>query len=204
MKELTKIIALLLLMMPVNLIKGQDAVKDHDGNVYKTLKVGSQTWMAENLKTTHFRNGQAIPDVKDKKQWDSLTTAAYCDVANDPKRSEVPGRLYNWYAVADERNVCPSGWHVPSETEWQELIKNLSEAPEAKELNAALFKILQDDFRGYDGDFSGMGYGGGAWWSSTSARQETAYTHGVNYDTASKNRLEARKKFGYSIRCIKD
>jgi uncharacterized protein (TIGR02145 family) len=115
----------------------------------------------------------------------------------------VPGRLYNWYAVADERNVCPSGWHVPSETEWQELIKNLSEAPEAKELNAALFKILQDDFRGYDGDFSGMGYGGGAWWSSTSARQETAYTHGVNYDTASKNRLEARKKFGYSIRCIK-
>ncbi len=181
-------------------VKSQDIVKDRDGNVYKTVKAGTRTWMAENLKATHFSNGEAIPNVKEKKQWDSLTTAAYCDVANNPERSKVPGRLYNWYAVADQRNVCPSGWHVPSEAEWQVLVSFLSGS---KEINAALFQILQNDFRGYDGDFSGMGYGGGAWWTSTPARQETAYTHGVNYNTASKNRLEARKKFGYSIRCIK-
>jgi uncharacterized protein (TIGR02145 family) len=182
-------------------VKGQDIVKDYDGNVYQTVNAGTQIWMAENLKVTHFSNGQDIPNIKDKKQWDSLTTTAYCDIANDPEQSKVPGRLYNWYAVADQRNVCPSGWHVPSEAEWQVLVSFLSGS---KEVNAALFKVLQDDFRGFDGDFSGIGYGGGGWWSSTSARQETAYTHGVNYDTASKNRLEARKKFGYSIRCIKD
>jgi uncharacterized protein (TIGR02145 family) len=67
-----------------------------------------------------------------------------------------------------------------------------------------MFKVLPQGFRGYDGEFSGIGYGGGGWWSSTSARQETAYYHGVNYNTASRNRLEGRKKFGYYIRCIKD
>lgn len=198
-----KLIAVLLLTLPVNLVRGQDVVKDYDGNVYKMVKAGSQTWMAENLKATHFSNGQAIPNVKEKKQWDSLSTAAYCDISNDPKRSEVPGRLYNWYAVADQRNVCPSGWHVPSEAEWQVLVKYLSETPGTKELNTSLFRVLQEDMRYYDGGFSGNGYGGGGWWSSTSAAAETAYYHGVNYDTASKNRLEGRKKFGYSIRCIK-
>ncbi len=179
MRDMMRYFVILLFVFVTFTVKSQDIIKDRDGNVYKTVKAGSQTWMAENLKATHFSNGQAIPNVKEKKQWDSLSTAAYCDISNDPKRSEVPGRLYNWYAVADKRNVCPSGWHVPSETEWQTLVKYLAETPGAKEINAALFTLLQEDFRGYDGDFSGNGYGGGAWWTSTSARQETAYTHGV-------------------------
>lgn len=200
MKNLTKYFVILLFISFAYMAKGQDIIKDYDGIIYKTVKAGTQTWMAENLKATHFSIGVTIPNVKEKKQWDSLTTPAYCDVANNPERSKAQGRLYNWYAVADKRNVCPSGWHVPSEAEWQVLVNFLSGS---KEVNTALFKVLQDDFRGYDGDFSGIGFGGGGWWSSTPGASETAYFHGVNYDTASKNRLEARKKFGYSIRCIK-
>jgi uncharacterized protein (TIGR02145 family) len=185
-------------------VKGQDIVKDYDGNVYQTVKAGTQVWMADNLKVTHYRNGQPVPNVKENKQWDSLTTGAYCDPVNKPERSVAQGRLYNWYVIADERNICPAGWHVPSETEWQVLVKYLSETPGTKELNAALFKILQEDMRYYDGGFSGNGYGGGGWWSSTPAGEESSYIYGINYDTASKNRIETRKKFGYSIRCIRD
>lgn len=204
MKSVMRFFILLPFILSVILVKGQDVVKDQDGNVYKTLKVGNQVWMTENLKTTHFRNGQAIPNVKEDKQWDALTSSAYCDAANNPSRAEVQGRIYNWYVIADEKNVCPSGWHVPSEAEWQVLLKYLTETPGSKELNANLFKVLQEDFRGYDGGFSGNGYGGGGWWTSTPVTDETAYYHGVNYNTASKNRLEGRKKFGYSIRCIKE
>lgn len=199
-----KFFILISFIFSVILVNGQEVIKDFDGNVYKTVKAGNQIWSAENLRVTHFRNGQAIPNVKEDKQWDALTSSAYCDVANNPSRAEEQGRIYNWYVIADERNVCPAGWHVPSETEWQILIKYLAETPGAKELNANLFKVLQEDFRGYDGGFSGNGYGGGGWWTSTPVTVETAYYHGINYDTASKNRLEGRKKFGYSIRCIKD
>jgi uncharacterized protein (TIGR02145 family) len=204
MKNLMKVLFVFFFVLSLTIVKGQETVKDYDGNVYKTIKVGNQTWMAENLRVTHFRNGQEIPNVKEDKQWDALTSSAYCDVANNPSRAEGQGRLYNWYVIADERNVCPAGWHVPSEAEWQTLVKYLSGNSGAKEINGILFKVLQEDFRGYDGGFSGNGYGGGAWWSSTPVNGELAFYHGINYDTASKNRMEGRKKFGYSIRCVKD
>ncbi len=204
MKNLTKFIVLLFFISAAPGIRGQEVVKDYDGNEYKTVKAGNQVWMAENLKVTHYRNGQPVPNVKENKQWDALSTGAYCDPVNRPERSEIQGKLYNWYAIADERNLCPAGWHVPSETEWQALVKYLSETPGSKELNAGLFMVLQEDMRYYDGGFSGNGYGGGGWWTSTPAAQESAYIHGINYDTASKNRIETRKKFGFSVRCIKD
>jgi uncharacterized protein (TIGR02145 family) len=198
------------------LVKGQQTVKDFDGNVYRTIKVGNQVWMAENLKVTHYRSGEVIPGIKEQKQWDALTSGAVSGVGNDPATVKALGLIYNWYAIADQHNVCPVGWHVSSETEWIELLTFLAGEklsptktsakipPQTKSLNESLFKNLPVDyFRGYDLDCSHAGYGGGGWWTSTSATPETAYYHSVNYDTASKNRKEGRKRFGYNIRCIK-
>ena len=196
--------------------KGQEAVKDFDGNIYKTVMIGPRLWMAENLKVTHYRNGESIPDVKDPKQWNLLTEGARCDLNNDPVCTKAFGLIYNWYTTIDVRNVCPAGWHVPSEPEWIALVTFLAGedaasvktpgkiAPNHTKVNEIMFKVLPEGFRGYDGEFSGIGYGGGGWWSAASASQETAYYHNVNYNTAGKTRMEGRKKYGYNIRCIKD
>ena len=110
-------------------------VKDIDGNTYKTVKIGNQRWMAENLRTTRYSNGDPIPYVKGNDEWSNLTTGAYCwyidsiDIDDDGTKDygvsykECAGNLYNFYVVEDTRNVCPTGWHVPSEAEWVELIE---------------------------------------------------------------------------------
>lgn len=96
-------------------------VVDIDGNAYKTIKIGNQVWMAENLKTTRYRNGEAIPNVKNGTQWAALTTGAWCDYNNFAVNGNKFGHLYNWYAVSDPRNLAPEGWHVPTNAEWTEL-----------------------------------------------------------------------------------
>jgi len=94
---------------------------DQEGNIYKTIKIGGQTWMAENLKTSKFRNGDPIPNEADQDLWYALTTGAYCNYNNDINISATYGKLYNWYAVNDSRNIAPEGWHVPTASEWTEL-----------------------------------------------------------------------------------
>ncbi|MBN2356048.1 caspase family protein [candidate division KSB1 bacterium] len=96
-------------------------VRDIDGNVYKTVKIGNQWWMAENLKVTRYRNGDAIPHVTDNNAWEKLTTGAYCNYDNNETHVATYGRLYNWYAVNDPRGLAPAGWHVPSYAEWKKL-----------------------------------------------------------------------------------
>ena len=91
---------------------------DIDGNRYTTVTIGTQTWMVENLKTTRYRNGDTIPEVKENAAWINLTTDAYSNYANDPNNGNKFGRLYNWYAVNDSRNLAPAGWHLPSVDEW--------------------------------------------------------------------------------------
>ncbi|MEI9933806.1 MAG: fibrobacter succinogenes major paralogous domain-containing protein [Ferruginibacter sp.] len=100
-----------------------DTVTDIDGNIYHTITIGKQTWMLENLKTTHYRNGTAIPNVTDSAQWSDLylydTAAnAYCDYNNDTANGSIYGHLYNWYAVNNPAGLCPAGWHVPTDSEW--------------------------------------------------------------------------------------
>jgi uncharacterized protein (TIGR02145 family) len=94
-----------------------NSVTDIDGNVYKTVKIGNQTWMAENLKVTKYRDGSAIPNVTSNSSWGSLTTGAWCDYSNSTINGSIYGHLYNWYAATDSRNIAPVGWHVPSATE---------------------------------------------------------------------------------------
>jgi uncharacterized protein (TIGR02145 family) len=98
---------------------------DIDGNIYKTITIGTQTWMAENLRTTKYRDGSEIPNVTDGDKWYALITGAYCNYDNttNPNIIATYGRLYNGHAVSDIRNIAPTGWHVPSPTEWELLIK---------------------------------------------------------------------------------
>jgi uncharacterized protein (TIGR02145 family) len=106
-------------------------VSDVDGNTYNNVLIGCQCWAAENLKTTKYNDGTAIPNVTDRAAWFSTPTGAYCDYDNIPSNSITYGRLYNWYAVDNNvstkvasnggRNLCPVGWHVPNVTDWTAL-----------------------------------------------------------------------------------
>lgn len=98
-------------------IKAQ-TITDADGNVYNTITIGTQLWMKENLKTTKYRDGSSITNVTDPNTWLSLTTEAYCNYDNTSSNANIWGRLYNWYAVSDTRELCPTGWHIASDYDW--------------------------------------------------------------------------------------
>jgi uncharacterized protein (TIGR02145 family) len=88
---------------------------------YNSIQIGDQVWMADNLKVTHYRNGEVIQNVTDKTEWLNLSAGAYCNYDNDVDYVPTYGRMYNWYAVDDSRNLAPAGWHIPSDEEWKEL-----------------------------------------------------------------------------------
>jgi uncharacterized protein (TIGR02145 family) len=96
-------------------------VTDIDGNLYNTVTIGTQTWMVENLKTTKYCNGDPIPNITDASEWGNLSIGTCCDYDNTLSNCSIYGKLYNWYAVDDSRNIAPTGWHVPSEEEWTTL-----------------------------------------------------------------------------------
>jgi uncharacterized protein (TIGR02145 family) len=93
------------------------SVTDADGNVYKTIQIGTQTWMAENLKTTKYRNGDPISNLTAAGDWSASTSGAYCWYNNDITNKATYGALYNLYAVKDSRSIAPAGWHVPTSNE---------------------------------------------------------------------------------------
>ena len=109
----------------------QNGIEDIDANIYKIVKIGTQMWMKENLKTSKYNDGTDIPNVTDNTAWAALTTGAYSDYDNNPANSNTYGRLYNWYTVDNNaatkvasnggKNVCPTGWHIPSDAEWTTL-----------------------------------------------------------------------------------
>ncbi len=94
---------------------------------YKSVVIGTQEWMAEDLKNNTFCNDEPIPEVKDAAQWSTLKKAGWVYVNNDKEKNGSLGKIYNWYAVADERNICPCGWHVPSWDDLMELIAFLGD-----------------------------------------------------------------------------
>jgi uncharacterized protein (TIGR02145 family) len=104
-------------------------VTDIDGNIYQTIKIGDQWWMAENLNVSHFRNGDPIPEVTSPVEWDSLDTGAWCAYNNDLSKTDTYGRLYNWFAVDDARGLAPEGWHIPTDEEWKQLELTLGMLP---------------------------------------------------------------------------
>jgi len=97
-------------------------ITDIDNNHYRIVQIGIQVWMAENLRVTHYRNNQSIPNITDNSAWNGLTSGAYCWYNNDPTGyKSLFGALYNWYAVSDSRDLSPAGWHIPSDAEWTTL-----------------------------------------------------------------------------------
>jgi uncharacterized protein (TIGR02145 family) len=115
-----------------------DNISDIDGNTYSTVSIGDQCWMKENLKTTTYRNGTPIPNVTDNSAWESLTTGAYAWYENDISWKDKYGALYNWFTTVDANGLCPTGWHVPTRAEWNQLIDYLGgeSSPHGNELKS--------------------------------------------------------------------
>jgi uncharacterized protein (TIGR02145 family) len=200
-------------------------VTDIDGNIYHTVTIGTQVWMVENLKTTKYRNGDSIPNVMDSLEWHDLAMGAYCNYNNDAIYSNTYGRLYNWYAVTDSRNIAPIGWHVPTKAEWATLTTYLGGESAAggklKETgtlhwispnngadNSSGFTALPGGYRiGGITDIETFGVIGeyGNWWSSSegSSPEDGSYLC-ISNQFIYANNYANYKKSGFSIRCIKD
>jgi len=104
---------------------GTTSILDIDGNIYNTVQIGTQCWTQSNLKVSKYRNGDNIPTGLSDGQWSSTSSGAYALYNNDPVNDGLYGKLYNWYTVNDTRGLCPTGWHVPSDGEWNFLVKYL-------------------------------------------------------------------------------
>ena len=195
-------------------------VSDDDGNAYKTIQIGTQIWMAENLKTTKYRNGEPISNVPDGTVWSALTTGAYCWHDNDNIANKAAyGALYNWYAVADSRNIAPLGWHVPTDDEWTTLTTylggesvacdKLKEAgnshwdSDTGATNSSGFAALPGSFRYANSKFDIVGYNG-YWWSSTAFDASNAWLRYLYWHDADVYRINYNEHSGLSVRCVKD
>ena len=202
-------------------------VTDIDGNVYKTIKIGDQIWMAENLKVTHYRDGNSIPYVTNYKEWIRLKTGAYCAYDNDENNAAIYGLLYNWMAVDDSRKIAPEGWHVPSYDEWQVLVDYLAGYAGCKLAgNAALWEdgvLVNDPTFGETGfcalpggdryccvydRFELLGKCAQFWTSSGKVTNDDHQFHpefrAIRYSGVGVGGFPVPKQFGYSVRCIKD
>jgi hypothetical protein len=175
------------------------AVQDIDGNVYQTITIGSQVWMAENLKTTRYNDGTVIPNITGNKAWRTNSTGACCYYKNKLSSKARFGTLYNWHAVsrANSKNVCPSGWHVPTDAEFTKLTSSLGST------NSGGLPGLPGDARGYTGKtrlFGGFGH----WWSSTGSG--TDYGVGWELFEVNSNGImnQNKKQSGQCIRCLED
>ena len=129
------IVAFLTISNTVSFAQQLESFKDaRDGRVYKTVKIGSQVWMAENLNASIFRNGDPIPQAKTDEEWNRAgknKQPAWCYYNNDPANGAKYGKLYNWYAVNDLRGLAPVGYHIPSDAEWTRLTDYLGGAEKA-------------------------------------------------------------------------
>jgi uncharacterized protein (TIGR02145 family) len=198
-----------------------EQVKDIDGNIYNTVKIGKQVWMVENLKVTRYRNGNAIPNVTDETAWRNLTTGAYCNYGNKIGNAIIYGRLYNWYAVSDPRGLSPKGWHIATDEEWTTLInflggesitgEKLKEAglahwisPNTGATNESGFTALPGDLRDYHGWFNNYIGTKGHWWSSTEDDTTYSWVRYMYYNFGGVNRYLNNKKNGFSVRCVWD
>jgi uncharacterized protein (TIGR02145 family) len=207
-----------------------DGVTDIDGNNYPTVIIGTQEWMAENLKVTKYSNGVNIPNVADSLQWLNLSSGAWCYFANQAQNNISYGKLYNWFAVIDPRNLCPTNWHVPLDNEWNSLISlidpstDLNAIGPQSDLAGGKLKALGTTFwfnpnEGATNEFGFNGLPGGGrylngtflnirlygdWWTSTSSSISTGNNHVLDYATIRAFRYSNDKHYGLSIRCIKN
>lgn len=191
---------------------------DVDGNKYSAIKIGNQVWMTENLKTTHLNNGTAIPEVTDAAAWGNLTTPGYCMYNNNAANKATYGLLYNWYTV-NSGNLCPTGWHVPTDWDWTILTNSLGGESLAggplKEAgttywaspnvatNSTGFCARPGGYRDINGGYYNSGQYG-YWWSSTPEYSINAYIRVMINSNTNVTRTWQSQKNGMSVRCVKD
>ncbi len=200
--------------------------------VILSVQIGDQVWMAENLRVTYYRNAKPIPTGHSISEWLNLTTAAYTAYDNDENNAATYGYLYNWYAVNDNRNIAPQGWHVPTDDEWKQLEMYLGmsqsevdregldrgtdeggklkeagtahwHSPNTGATNESGFTALPGGFREDEGTYSNTGYSG-YFWSSTESSSDHAWGRMLSYISSDVSRHGNTENRGLSVRCIKD
>ena len=194
-----------------------DTVTDIDGNVYKTVQIGNQIWMAENLRVSRYRNGDLIPNVTDDIDWENLKIGAWCNYDDDTDYDFEYGKLYNWYAVDDNRGLAPEGWHVPTYNDWYILVKLLGgefvasgklkqtgtvnwRSPNSYATNETGFSALPCGSRGAFNNDGVCGF----WWSATEKNSKDAWYREMHCYNGYIHRSSIDKVNGFSIRCIKN
>jgi len=197
--------------------------KEKDGNSKNIIKIGTQEWMSENLNVNTFRNGDTIPEAKTDEEWKiagETGKPAWCYLNNDTANDTIYGKLYNWYAVSDPRELAPDGWHVPTDAEWTSLTDFLGGGEVAGSkmktttgwkrngngTNDSAFSGLPGGSRGRNGEFdsnSGEGTIGG-WWSSTETYKDYAWIRYLSFTVRYAYKDYYYKELGFSVRCLKD
>jgi uncharacterized protein (TIGR02145 family) len=213
------------------------SITDIDGNSYATIQIGSQVWMAENLKAKRFANGDTIPEIAAQIEWQNNTSNPGWSYLNNNMLYDSLkdyGLLYNFYTVIDSRNVCPTGWHVPTDSEWTVLVASIDpwynanaigsqssvaggklkstgtdywKSPNTGATNETGFSGVPSSHKNSNGNFSFLGNDGdiGIFWSSTGfSNPADAYYRSLNYNDGSFNRNIQQKRNGFSVRCIQD
>jgi uncharacterized protein (TIGR02145 family) len=207
-----------------------NTVTDIDGNVYQTVQIGNQIWMKENLRTTKYSNGDAIPYITDNSSWYGLSSGAYCWMNNDSQKDLSYGKLYNWYAAFDSRGLCPVGWRVPSDSDFATLInfldnnsnpmvngvessiaggymKEIGELywgqPNVNATNSSGFSARGAGSRGSWGFDNNFGEGT-LWWTTNQGQSWEGISRWVQRNSGNSGRGFNTKQSGFSVRCLKD
>lgn len=192
-------------------------VKDVDGNIYKTVKIGNQVWMAQNLRVKKFNNGDLIAHVPDFEQWKGLTTAAWSNYNNNPSFDSLYGKIYNYFAVSDVRKLCPSGWHVPTNAEWNSLETFLGLDSAGAKMKAKTdwkntangnnksgFSAYPAGYRTFAFDANYVGMGSVANWWINKIPSEMHMVFNLISDDVRSDRVGSDVTNGNSVRCVKD
>ena len=195
-------------------------VADKDGNVYKTVTIGTQVWMAENLRTTKYENGDPIGTTTSDITGESAPKYQWA-FEDDISVADVYGRLYTWFAATDARNVCPTGWHVPSDGEWETLKLYLGgdsiaggklketgtshwQTPNTGATNEVGFAVLPAGYRSFTGAFVSLQISSYIWSSTPNPTPEWSWGQRVGYNDGILLRGGYYKQAGASIRCIRN
>jgi uncharacterized protein (TIGR02145 family) len=208
------------------------SMTDQEGNTYQTIIIGTQEWMAENLRTTTYASGDPIAHVTNNSDWSQMESGAWCHYSNIENNEFIYGKLYNWYAAASP-NICPQGWHLPTDADWQQLESALGMPTQHLEmfgssrgvdqnvgrklLSAALwgngnaeganesgFSGIPAGLRVYSSGIFGNVGSQGNFWSASESDMNSALCRELSTILLGVSRLSRDKRFGYCLRCVRD